>query len=100
MADAASFAMRWIAAAGAALIRAWVVLFGKRCDPHSLPWLAGPVGGPRLEMGPLAYRDIAANQGWTVDEQQSDPSPPCPSHRPRGHPCDTAGGLHDGPDTP
>jgi hypothetical protein len=73
MADAASFAMRWIAAAGAALIRAWVVLFGKRCDPHSLPWLAGPVGGPRLEMGPLAYRDIAAHQGWTVDEQQSDP---------------------------
>lgn len=72
MADAAGVVMRWIAATGAALIRAWVILFGKRCDPRSLPWIAGPVGGPSLEMGPLAYRDIAANQGWTVDEQQSD----------------------------
>ncbi len=72
MADTVGAGMRWIAATGAALIRAWVIMFGKRCDPRTLPWLAGPVGGHHLEMGPLAYRDIAAQQGWTVDEQQSD----------------------------
>ncbi len=72
MAGVTGVGMRWIAVAGAALIRAWVILLGKRCDPRSLQWLAGPVGGPRLELGPLAYRDIAAQQGWTVDEQRSD----------------------------
>src|SRR5262245_18904129 len=51
--------------AGAALIRLWLRLFGRRVRKADVPWLVGPVG-PAGPIGRDLYQAVADQEGLTV----------------------------------
>ncbi|HET8647231.1 MAG TPA: hypothetical protein VFO85_17170 [Vicinamibacteria bacterium] len=49
---------------GASFIYTLIRLFGRRCPPSGLPWLSGPLGGPRIGEG--SYEETARAERLTL----------------------------------
>lgn len=58
---------RTLGAMGAALIRAWITIFGRRIRKDEIPWLLGPVGPDQLSIGAKPYELVAEREGLTVE---------------------------------
>ncbi|MBC8072093.1 MAG: hypothetical protein IAG13_27480, partial [Deltaproteobacteria bacterium] len=58
---------RALGAMGAALIRAWITIFGRRVRKDSIPWLLGPIGPDTLSIGARPYELVAEREGLTVE---------------------------------
>lgn len=52
---------------GALVIYLLMWIFGRRCDPKDVPWLAGPVGGPHI--GDRPYEETARDEGLSLERQ-------------------------------
>jgi hypothetical protein len=64
-------AQRAFGEVGAALIRVWLRVFGRRMPRRDVPWLLGPIGPPG-EIGDRPYELIAEREGLTIDRGARD----------------------------
>jgi len=62
--------VRMVAAIGARFIYALIWLFGRTHRREDIAWLVGPMGGPVI--GDAPYRDVAAEEGLSVERGASD----------------------------
>ncbi len=62
---------RALGVVGAAFIRLWLTLFGRRISKTDVPWLVGPIGPPG-EIGDRPYDLVAEREGLHIDRGAKD----------------------------